>query len=418
MLNLIYDATVLLNDGKKNAARSGIFFCCKRVFDELCNAENVKVRLYFSPEKLLDAMPYIKECGLECVNALPNRSVLLWINRFFWKCHAKFYHREKVRKPFALGILFSQKLVSFFYRSKYKESLIYESDVFFSPAKEIPVSIRKYEHLSFYTILYDAIPLMSNYMGMIETSIYRRLIRSFGSKDRFFCISNQTKKDFIKISEKVTESNAFVIPLAAPKKFVVNQDSEEFKRVSIKYAIPAKKYVFSLCTIEPRKNLIRAVESFLKFIEKNNINDIVWIMGGGHWDSFVKQLNRKGICWNDQVVKKIGYVDDDDLPILYSNAEWFVYTSQYEGFGLPPLEAMQCGCPVIVSNNSSLPEVVGDAGILIDWDSDERHVAAYEKYYFDKKFRDMKATEGLERAKQFSWKKSVDQMVDVMNKII
>lgn len=63
-------------------------------------------------------------------------------------------------------------------------------------------------------------------------------------------------------------------------------------------------------------------------------------------------------------------------------AEWFVYTSQYEGFGLPPLEAIACGCPVIVSNNSSLPEVVGDSCIMIDYDSDEQHIEAYEKYYF------------------------------------
>ena len=112
-----------------------------------------------------------------------------------------------------------------------------------------------------------------------------------------------------------------------------------------------------------------------------------------------------------------GYVDDDDLPILYSNAEWFVFTTQYEGFGLPPLEAMQCGCPVITSNNSSLPEVIGDAGIMIDWDSDEQHVEAYEKYYFKEELRKENSRKGLERAKLFSWKKTVDEMVEVMKNV-
>ena len=101
---------------------------------------------------------------------------------------------------------------------------------------------------------------------------------------------------------------------------------------------------------------------------------------------------------------------------MYSGAEWFVYTSQYEGFGLPPLEAMSCGCPVITYNNSSLPEVVGDAGIMIDWDSDEQHIQAYEKYYYDENYRKEMALKGLERSKLFSWEKCANQMIEVMTK--
>ena len=104
------------------------------------------------------------------------------------------------------------------------------------------------------------------------------------------------------------------------------------------------------------------------------------------------------------------------MPALYSGAEWFTYTSMYEGFGLPPLEAMSCGCPVITSNNSSLPEVVGDAGIMIDYDSDEQHIQAYERYYFDKNLRNEYAQKGIERAKQFSWQKCTNKILDVINK--
>ena len=96
------------------------------------------------------------------------------------------------------------------------------------------------------------------------------------------------------------------------------------------------------------------------------------------------------------------------MAALYSGAEWFVYTSQYEGFGLPPLEAMQCGTPVITSNNSSLPEVVGDAGIMVDYDSLEQHIKAYGDYYFNEDLRKQNAAKGIERAKQFSWEKAAD----------
>ena len=118
----------------------------------------------------------------------------------------------------------------------------------------------------------------------------------------------------------------------------------------------------------------------------------------------------------ERFYRKAGYIDDEDLAPLYSGAEWFVYTSQYEGFGLPPLEAMSCGCAVITSNNSSLPEVAGDAGIMIDWDNEEEHVQAYEKYYFNPEIRNEYAQKGLERAKQFSWQKCTDEMVKVMVK--
>ena len=142
------------------------------------------------------------------------------------------------------------------------------------------------------------------------------------------------------------------------------------------------------------------------------------MLGGGAWDGFIEKFEKEVPDFSkhkDKIIRA-GYVDDEDLEVLYSNAEWFVYTSQYEGFGMPPLEAMACGTAVITSNNSSLPEVVGDAGIMIDWDSDEQHVAAYEKYYFDKKFRDKMAKKGLERSKQFSWEKAADIIVEQFKK--
>ena len=187
-----------------------------------------------------------------------------------------------------------------------------------------------------------------------------------------------------------------------------------------KYNLPQdKKYIFSLCTLEPRKNLIRAVKCFIEFINKNNIDDLVFILGGGSWKGFIKQLEQEVPefdKYRDKIIKA-GYIDDEDLSPLYSGAEWFVYTSQYEGFGLPPLEAMSCGCPVITSNNSSLPEVVGDAGIMIDWDSDEQHIKAYENYYFNASLRKQNSQNGINRAKTFSWAKCVDLMSAQISKI-
>ena len=186
-----------------------------------------------------------------------------------------------------------------------------------------------------------------------------------------------------------------------------------------KYHIPAdKKYLFSLCSLEPRKNLIRSVRTFIKFIQKNKIDDLVFVLGGSSWGGFIERFDNEVPEYAEYKNKIIraGYVDDEDMNALYSNAEWFVYTSQYEGFGMPPLEAMSCGCPVITSNNSSLPEVVGDAGIMIDYDSDEQHIEAYEKYYFDEKLRKKMAEKGLKRSKLFSWDKAAAIMAECFKK--
>lgn len=159
-----------------------------------------------------------------------------------------------------------------------------------------------------------------------------------------------------------------------------------------------------------KKNII----TFVQFVQKNNIEDLVFVLGGSAWKAFLPMLEAELGEIPQGLVIKACYIDDKDLAALYSGAEWFVYTSQYEGFGLPPLEAMQCGCPVITANNSSLPEVVGNSGIMIDWDSDEQHIAAYENYYFDDELRRNNAKAGIERAKLFSWDKCADIMIEKM----
>ena len=115
-------------------------------------------------------------------------------------------------------------------------------------------------------------------------------------------------------------------------------------------------------------------------------------------------------------ILKIGYVADEDLAALYSGAEMFVYPSIYEGFGMPVLEAMQCGCPVITSNVSSLPEVIGSAGIQINPENNSELIEAYEKMYFDKNFKEKCAQESLKQASKFSWEKCVNIITDEIEK--
>ena len=293
-------------------------------------------------------------------------------------------------------------------------------DVFFSTLKTFPIEIKNQPNIQKYLFLYDAIPLLHHeYWEGQDINWFFDMFQAINKNDFYFADSLSTQKDFIKYNMNITKNNSMVVPLAASDNFYHEKDDKKIKKVCKKYNIPTdKKYVFSLCTLEPRKNLIRSVKTFIEFIKKNNIDDMVYVLGGAHWDKFIGKLEKEIQDfgnYKDKIIRA-GYVADEDLAVLYSGAKWFVYTSQYEGFGLPPLEAMKCGCPVITSNNSSLPEVVGDAGIMIDYDSDEQHIAAYEKYYFDENYRKEMAKKGYERSKQFSWDKTVNIIINEINK--
>ena len=198
-----------------------------------------------------------------------------------------------------------------------------------------------------------------------------------------------------------------------------NYDKKALQIVLQKYGItykPSDSYIFSLCSIDPRKNLLFTIACFVKFIQKHKIQNLYFYLGGGHFETFIAQFEEKLADfpeYRDKIIR-LGYVDDEDVNILYSNSLFFTYISQYEGFGMPPLEAMQAGTPVITSNNSSLPEVVGDAAIMVDYDSEEQCIKAFEDLYFNEGLRKEYIEKGLEQAKRFSWEKTVGIMAEAM----
>lgn len=415
MLNVVFDASVVTNIFYKDWARSGIFFAAKNMLDEMLKRKDVKVTLYFSSECYADGARLVRE-NYPGTDTLQEMSRFLFLQilcrklRFFY---SRFYDHRYFRKIFAL--------LMEFINSVFRKTVLIDgerirrNDVFFSPVFVVPDFVRRVPEINTFVFLYDFIQLRFPQYYPEGVPLVKRIIESSNSKDRFFFDSLSAKNDGKHFFSTITDENSMVVHLAANKNFKRILDNQILDWVKKKYKIPSKKkYLFSLCTVEPRKNLIRAVRCFLEFISKHNISDLVWVMGGGHWDYFINELKKNNVRWDSNFIIQAGYIDDEDLPVLYSNAEWFVYTSQYEGFGLPPLEAMQCGCPVITSNNSSLPEVVGDAGMMIDWDSDDQHIEAYEKYYFDENLRKEFSKKGLERAKLFSWEKTVDVIVGMM----
>ena len=426
--HLLFDGTILINEFSKNDARSGIFFVTKNLFFEFLKRDDIKLFLYCDLSKYPLLKKYLEAYNLENKIEIINAQDFDSVYKLKHKARSLKNQYNKKTQPikrtganilYAIISLFS-KIKEAFCGGKYLKQKLKNIDFYFSPCQKTPTIIRKTKNIISSVYLHDTIPLLfPSYFPRSFTGKhwFVDLIKTIGKDNLYFANSECTKNDFIKFFLQLADKGIIVAPLAANSSFQKYDDLEKIKTVKEKYHISGdKKYIFSLCTLEPRKNLIRAVKTFIQFIEKNNIDDLFFVLGGGHWDTFIGKLEQEVQNlgkYKDKIIHA-GYIDDEDLPVLYSGAEWFVYTSQYEGFGLPPLEAMSCGCPVITSNSSSIPEVVGDAGIMIDWNSDEQHIEAYEKYYFNPNSKAQNALKGIERAKWFSWKKTVDLIVGKM----
>jgi glycosyltransferase involved in cell wall biosynthesis len=182
-----------------------------------------------------------------------------------------------------------------------------------------------------------------------------------------------------------------------------------------KYGLP-EHFVLSVGTIEPRKNLATLLEAFSRLTPYDPRPPLV-IAGKTGWlyETFFRRLRELGL--EDQVVL-LGFVPDDDLPALYSAADLFVFPSLYEGFGLPALEAMACGTPVVASNASSLPEVVGEVGLLVDPHDVGGLAAAMERTLADERLRAEMRAKGLERARAFTWEKTARETLRVYAEVL
>lgn len=175
-------------------------------------------------------------------------------------------------------------------------------------------------------------------------------------------------------------------------------------------------FVLTVGTLQRRKNHARLVEAFAHIAARDPNVSLV-IAGGKGWlyDDVHQTIARLGL---QARVHFTGFVEDADLPYVYRLAAVFAFPSLYEGFGLPPLEAMACGVPVVTSNTSSLPEVVGDAGLMVDPKDVRALAAALEQALFDESWRRQSIERGLARARQFSWERAAQQLLATYEQIL
>ena len=292
------------------------------------------------------------------------------------------------------------------------------AQVFHTPHSAVPDVVRRYPKVSVVQTVYDMIPfLLPETMTAEYRDYYADILRRILPEDQVITISRSAKADFCNYTG-LAEERVHVIPLAANEDlFRPCHDLERMANVRAKHGIPEGPYLLSVCTFEPRKNLRHVIRSFVELIRAHpELSDLSLVLTGGQGWMFEPILAElAGSTLPSGRIITTGYVPDADLPPLYSGALAFLYLSRYEGFGLPPLEAMQCGAPVIVSNTSSLPEVVGEAGILLSPDDQNGLCQAILDLYLQPSQRAHLAEKSIQQARQFGWEENVRQTVEVYN---
>ena len=420
-LRVLFDATILAEGLRKTSNRSGIFWAAFGIFSALDQRKDIALGVYASPTVVDGVNAFLDlEFPHRSYRVLNrSRSCFLGpIRRYIEDLRERPANKRGIRKKFLVLCGMLTKIACVLW-DKYvgcysTASLADRFEVFFSPVYLAPYAIRKYSHIRRFTLLYDTIPMLFPQFSpftLLGFSWTFDLIKRLNKDDYGLAISACTRKDYLRFNKRLLPEHVTVLPLAADGKFYHESDETRLARIRRKYGIPeGRRYILSLCTIEPRKNIARSLAAFCKAVKDRGDQETVFVVAGAQWGRYEAKWEEilAGTGEFRNRIFAIGYVDDIDLAPIYSGADLFLYPSLYEGFGLPPLEAMQCGTPVITSNTSSLPEVVGDAGIMVDPTSVDAIAGAISQMLDDPDLRHELSEKGLLRAASFSWRKTAE----------
>ncbi len=269
----------------------------------------------------------------------------------------------------------------------------------------------------FVVTIHDLIPFTTPETQQLFHRIYQQKYMKYAARKSklIVTVSNNSRNDITRILG-VNPKRIRVIPLAVSEEFKVLQNEELKRRIRALYRLP-EKFILNVGSIQPGKNIGRLLEAFMRLKRESKFSHKLVIVGRKAWLTHEVLNAPNGSQLKDDVIFT-GPVPQEHLPVLYNLAELFVYPSIYEGFGLPPLEAMACGIPVITSNCSSLPEVVGESAILVNPYSVDSITDAMIKVLSNPVLMSDLKKRGLKRLNKFSWEKTATQYLAVYKELL
>jgi glycosyltransferase involved in cell wall biosynthesis len=280
-------------------------------------------------------------------------------------------------------------------------------DIYFSPAYVLPVLRRARRHspansrTKFIVTLHDLVSFIYPETFTLKMRLWQRIFVSNAVRvaDRILADSEATKRDILKFY-RLNADLIKVVYLPVGEQFHRITDPVVLEDVRKKHDLP-EKFILYVGTLEPRKNVARLAQAYARIPKELRDRYALVLAGAPGWfsEDIVSQID--SLQMPDRI-RRIGYVDQRTLPAFYSLASVFAYLSVYEGFGAPPIEAMACGTPVLSSDSSSLPEAVGDAGILVDPYNLDQITAHLGQLLTDDSIRKKLIAAGLRHAERFN----------------
>ncbi|MDW8318199.1 MAG: glycosyltransferase family 1 protein [Anaerolineae bacterium] len=274
--------------------------------------------------------------------------------------------------------------------------LYHASDFVLPPTGGMPALVTVHD-LSFLAVPQCADAGLRAYLNRVVPRSVRRA-------QHVLADSENTKRDLVRLLDVPADKITVVYPGVEPR-FRPVEDAAALAAVRRKYGLGQGPFVLGVGTLEPRKNWPALIRAWAQLRRTTSLPHRLVIAGGKGWlyDAIFQTAEETGLA---EAISFPGFVDDADLPALYSAADVFVYPSLYEGFGLPVLEALACGTPVVCADNSSLPEAAGDAALLVNAADEEALAAALYRLLTDDVLRQSLRQRGLAHAQRFTWQAS------------
>ena len=279
-------------------------------------------------------------------------------------------------------------------------------DLIHGPVNVVPLVSRTPSVVTIHDLAFLQYP--EQYPAMQRRYLERMTRLSTQRASRVIAVSEYTARD-VSVRLGVPESRVVAVPNGVTAEFYPRDGSDELARFRRKNELP-DEFILFLGTLQPRKNLPGLIRAYARLQPSERLP--LYVVGGEGWmySEIFHEVKRLGL---EDVVRFPGYAASETLPLWYSAATAFVYPSFYEGFGLPVLEAMACGTPVVTSDRTSLPEVVGSTGLLIDPDDPDSIAEALRRLTSDADLRASLARSGRERASQFTWQRTARETAAV-----
>lgn len=288
--------------------------------------------------------------------------------------------------------------------------------LFFTPLDKIPCFLNCPTILTIHDLLFFSITHLRGFQKYLYEYLYL-MSRSMMLKKAnvIITVSNFSRDDIVKIF-RVPAEKIRVVYNGVPDHYQPVIDGGKIERIKVKYRVQGR-YILYVGNFKPHKNVFTLIEAYQKLSSQYKIPYNLVLAGKKNKDSETIQ-NFIHINQMESRVFFTDFVSEEDLPSLYSGADIFVFPSLYEGFGIPPLEAMACGTPVIVSNQTSLPEIIDDAGIITDARLSQKLAESMLLLLTNEDLKKEMRERGFKRVQKFTVKKSAEGILKVMEEVI